>query len=95
MVKVSCEVKHRVMAPLDPVQCSNHIWTLSSDTSYNHSIPPLSKLSVDQKNLIMMIAGNCRGLISLSRLEGPANRSFRSFLLDFVSLKANRERKRH
>jgi hypothetical protein len=24
----------------------------------------------------MLIAGNCRGLISLSRLEGPANRSF-------------------
>jgi hypothetical protein len=41
-----------------------------------------------------MIAGNCRELISLSRLKGLANRSFRRFPLDFVSLKANREREK-
>jgi hypothetical protein len=42
----------------------------------------------------VVIASNCWGLISLSRLEGPANCSFRRFPLEFVSLKANREREK-
>jgi hypothetical protein len=36
---------------------------------------------------ILLIAGNCRGLTSLSRLEGPANRSFEGFLLTLFPLR--------
>jgi hypothetical protein len=35
-----------------------------------------------------MIAGNCRGLISLSRLKGPANHSFEGFLLSLFPLRS-------
>jgi hypothetical protein len=52
MKKVSCEVGHRVMAPLDPVKCPDHVWTSSSDTHHNHPVSPLSKLSEEQKTLI-------------------------------------------
>jgi hypothetical protein len=45
----------------------------------------VSGIQLDRKGVFTttVIAGNCRGLISLSRLEGPANCSFRRFLLDF------------
>jgi hypothetical protein len=40
-----------------------------------------------------LIAGNCRGLISLSRLKGPANHSFEGFLLSLFPLRST-ERER-
>jgi hypothetical protein len=41
-----------------------------------------------------VIAGNCRGLISLSRLEGPANHLFEGFLLSLFPLRSiDRERR--
>jgi hypothetical protein len=74
-----------------PMLRSNTLMTVRSLTATN------GKQRVKMKPLAVgskMIAGNCWGLISLSRLEGPANHSFRRFPLDFVSLKANRERKK-
>jgi hypothetical protein len=71
-----------------PTSWSNTLVTICSLVATN------GKQKVKMKTLTVgskMIAGNCQGLISLSRLEGPANRSFRRFPLEFVSLKANRE----
>jgi hypothetical protein len=68
---------------------------ISLQSPYNHTFAVWAmNWAIAHQMPNPLIAGNCWGLISLPRLEGPANRSFRRFPLDFVSLKANREREK-